>query len=269
MRSHRLLVDTNLAIQFAKCTCACKLNGHIINAVLIFLILSDTNLVSKCRKHLGEHIWRSTFGQVACSVVSSYRSGLPKVVMRERNGAGRQEGRRRGRRNGGRSAKARRRKRSVEEWRTFRYRSPPHNRTSVTEGAIPDHLVSLHRGRPGHLAVTSAVRPSLRFFPHCLPIPFIALYLSLSLPPSLFLLSQLLEPSESIKSCNSQRRSSRSYVFPLDIPKKDRERGGEGRIRDDHIFRIPGMSSTGLFRERARSVPLARTVRSVYGLRRV
>lgn len=58
----------------------------------------------------------------------------------------------------------RRRKRPVEEWRTFRYRSPPHNRTSVTEGAIPDHLVSLHRGRPGHLAVTSAIRPSPSFF---------------------------------------------------------------------------------------------------------
>ncbi len=36
-------------------------------------------------------------------------------------------------------------KRAIEEWRTFRYRSPPHNRTSVTEGAIPDHLVSLHQ----------------------------------------------------------------------------------------------------------------------------
>lgn len=125
----------------------------------------DIYLVSKYRKYPWEHIWRSTFGQVASSAVSSYRSGLPKVVMRECNAAGRQERRRKRRRNGGRSTEARRRKRSVEEWRTFRYRAPPHNRTSVTEGAIPDHLVSLHRGRPGHLAVTSAVRLSSLFSP--------------------------------------------------------------------------------------------------------
>lgn len=116
---------------------------NIMDAVLY--TVPDTYLVSKYRKYSQEHIWRSTFGQVASSSVSSYRSGLPKVVMRERNAAGRQERRRRRRRNGGRSTEARRRKRAMEEWRTFRYRSPPHNRISVTEGAIPDHLVSLHQ----------------------------------------------------------------------------------------------------------------------------
>lgn len=148
----------------------------------------DTYLVSKYRKHPREHIWRSTFGQVASSAASSYRSGLPKVVMRERNAAGRQERRRRRRRRNGAHGGRRRRKRPVEEWRTFRYRSPPHNRTSVTEGAIPDHLVSLLRGRPGHLAVTSAVRPSLLFSPLsanplCLTF-FLPLDFSLSLATS-------------------------------------------------------------------------------------
>ncbi|KYQ52503.1 hypothetical protein ALC60_08363 [Trachymyrmex zeteki] len=103
---------------------------------------------------------------VASSSVSSYRSGLPKVVMRERNAAGRQERRRRRRRNGGRSTEARRRKRAMEEWRTFRYRSPPHNRISVTEGAIPDHLVSLHQEEGQHwvLGIT-CVKANLRTIP--------------------------------------------------------------------------------------------------------
>jgi len=70
----------------------------------------DIYLVLKYRKYPRDHIWRSTFGQVASLAVSSYRSGLPKVVMRERNAVGRQERRRR-RRNGGRSTEARRRKR--------------------------------------------------------------------------------------------------------------------------------------------------------------
>lgn len=83
----------------------------------------------------------------------------------------------------------------AEKRRTFRYRSPPHNRTSVTEGAIPDHLVSPRRGRPGHLAVTKrGPTASVRFFLRCLPV-----FSVFSLP-----LSLLFELSESINSRNSQ-----------------------------------------------------------------
>ncbi|TGZ54416.1 Coronin [Temnothorax longispinosus] len=83
---------------------------------------------------------------VASSAASSCCSRLPKVVMRERIARWKTRKKKKKKKRRPERAKARRRKRPVEEWRTFRYRSPPHNRTSVTEGAIPDHLVSLHRG---------------------------------------------------------------------------------------------------------------------------
>jgi hypothetical protein len=53
--------------------------------------------------------------------------------------------------------------------------------------------VSPLRGRPGHLAVTSAVQPCLRFFRR-------SVY---ACPPLSFLLPCFLEPSESINSRNS------------------------------------------------------------------
>lgn len=70
----------------------------------------------------------------------AYRSGLPKVVMRERNFAAGRGGRRRRTGDGGEGERWKKRRYGgaeektetmEEEERTFRYRSPPHNRTSV------------------------------------------------------------------------------------------------------------------------------------------
>jgi len=162
------------------------------------------------------------------------------VVMRERNAAGRQERRRR-RRNGGRSTEARRRKRPMEERRTFRYRSPPHNRTSVTEGAIPDHLVSLHRGRPGHLAVTSAVRSSSLF--SSLSVTSLFLFLSLIFSLSL---SRLLGPSESIKSHNSQIAHLTVCISTRYVRKRQTDREKE-RERENYILSMITFSGSSKY----------------------
>ena len=146
--------------------------------------------------------------------------------MRERNAAGRQERRRR-RRNGGRSMEARRRKRAIEEWRTFRYRSPPHNRTSVTEGDPRSPRVSSPGGRPGHLAVTSAVQSSLLF--SLLSANSLCLSFFLSLISSHFLSSQVNRLRAVIA-----RRTSWSCAF-LDMPEKEGERWRGPHSRWSHF----------------------------------
>jgi len=155
----------------------------------------------------------------------------------------------------------------MEERRTFRYRSPPHNRTSVTEGAIPDHLVSLHQGRPGHLAVTSVVRSSSLF--SSLSVTSLSFFLSLTFCLSLSL--DFLSQVNRLRVIIAGSRISTVCISTWYVRKRQRERERERKRENyilDQIFHIPEMhpGPTNLL---CRILSFRTNSTSVYGLRYV